>query len=102
MTWADYASTTKKAKIHLGVNVNRGIPGKVCLTDGKGDEGPLAPQLLSPGQPGIMDRNSNATVTLTSGRSKVYSLSAASRPAPSRPASKPMRSRGAARCSLMP
>ena len=57
MTWADYSSTTKKAKIHLGFAVNRGIPGKVCLTDGKGDEGPLVPQLLSPGQTGIMDRN---------------------------------------------
>jgi len=57
MTWADYSSTTKKAKIHLGFDINRGIPGKVCLTNGKGDEGSLVPQLLSPGQTGIMDRN---------------------------------------------
>lgn len=57
MTWADYSSTTKKAKIHLGFDINRGIPGKIRLTDGKGDEGPLVPQLLSPGQTGIMDRN---------------------------------------------
>jgi hypothetical protein len=57
MTWADYSSTTKKAKIHLGFDINRGIPGKVCLTDGKGDEGSLVPQLLSPGQTGVMDRN---------------------------------------------
>jgi hypothetical protein len=57
MTWADYSSTTRKAKIHLGFDVNRGIPGKVCLTDGKGDERPLVPQLLAPGQTGIMDRN---------------------------------------------
>jgi hypothetical protein len=57
MAWADYASTTKKAKIHLGFDISRGIPGKVCLTNGKGDEGPLVPQLLSPGQTGIMDRN---------------------------------------------
>jgi hypothetical protein len=57
MTWADYSSTTKKAKIHLGFDINRGIPGKVCLTDGKGDEGSRVPQLLSPGQTGIMDRN---------------------------------------------
>jgi Transposase DDE domain len=57
MTWADYSSTTKKAKIHLGFDINRGIPGKVRLTDGKGDEGPLVLQLLSPGQTGIMDRN---------------------------------------------
>jgi hypothetical protein len=57
MTWADYSSTTKKAKIHLGFDINRGIPGKVCLTDGKGDEGSRVPQLLSPGQTGILDRN---------------------------------------------
>jgi hypothetical protein len=57
MTWADYSSTTKKAKLHLGFDVNRGLPGKVCLTDGKGDEGPLVPRLLAPGQTGIMDRN---------------------------------------------
>src|SRR4030043_1183527 len=57
MAWADYSSTTKKAKIHLGFDINRGIPGKVCLTDGKGDEGSRVPQLLSPGQTGIMDRN---------------------------------------------
>ena len=57
MTWADYSGTTKKAKIHLGFNVNQGLPGKFCLTHGKGDEGPLVPQLLSPGQTGIMDRN---------------------------------------------
>ena len=57
MTWADYSSTTKKAKIHLGFDINRGIPGKVRLTDGKGDEGSLVLQLLSPGQTGIMDRN---------------------------------------------
>jgi len=57
MTWADYASTTQKAKIHLGFDINRGIPGKVCLTEGKGDEKPMVPQLLSPGQTGVMDRN---------------------------------------------
>jgi hypothetical protein len=57
MSWADYSSTTRKARIHLGFAVNRGIPGKVCLTDGKGAEGPLVPQLLAPGQTGIMDRN---------------------------------------------
>src|SRR4030043_1636734 len=57
MTWADYSSTTKKAKIHLGLDLNRGVPGKVCFTDGKGDERPLVPRLLSPGQTGVMDRN---------------------------------------------
>jgi hypothetical protein len=57
MTWADYSSTAKKAKIHLGFDINRSIPGKFCLTEGKGDERPLVPRLLSPGQTGVMDRN---------------------------------------------
>jgi hypothetical protein len=57
MTWADYSSTTRKAKMHLGFEVNRGIPGKICLTDGKGDARPLVLQLLAPGQTGIRDRN---------------------------------------------
>jgi len=48
MAWADYSSTSKKAKIHLGFDINRGIPGKICLTEGKGDEKPMVPQLLSP------------------------------------------------------
>jgi len=57
MTWADYSSNAKKAKIHLGFDINRSIPGKFCLTEGKGDERPLVPRLLSPGQTGVMDRN---------------------------------------------
>jgi hypothetical protein len=57
MAWADYSSSTQKAKIHLGFDLNRGIPGKVCLTEGKGDEKPMVPQLLAPGQTGVMDRN---------------------------------------------
>jgi hypothetical protein len=48
---------TQKAKIHLSFDLNRSIPGKLCLTDGKGDERPLVTQLLAPGQTGIMDRN---------------------------------------------
>jgi len=57
MFWADYSSTSNKAKIHLGFDINRGIPGKICLTEGKGDEKPMVPQLLAPGQTGVMDRN---------------------------------------------
>ena len=34
MAWADYSSSSKKAKIHLGFDINRGIPGKICLTEG--------------------------------------------------------------------
>lgn len=36
MAWADYRSGSKKAKTHIGFDINRGIPRKIFLTDGKG------------------------------------------------------------------
>ena len=56
MHWADYRNGSKKAKTHIGFDINRGIPRKIFLTDGKGDERPFVSQILSPGQTGIMDR----------------------------------------------
>jgi len=56
MTWADYRKGLKKAKVHLGFNLNQGIPAKIYLTDGKGAERPFVNQLLSPGQTGVGDR----------------------------------------------
>ncbi len=56
MTWADYRKGSKKAKVHLGFNLNQGIPNKIFLTTGKGAERPFVPQILSPGQTGIGDR----------------------------------------------
>ena len=56
MYWADYRKGSKKAKIHVGFNVNQGIPTKIFLTDGKGGERPFVDQILSPGQTGIGDR----------------------------------------------
>lgn len=56
MYWADYRAGAKKAKVHLGFDVNRGIPAKIFLTHGKGDERPFVSQILSPGQTGILDR----------------------------------------------
>ncbi len=56
MTWADYRKGSKKAKIHLGFNLNKGIPAKIFLTDGKGAERPFVNQILSPGQTGVGDR----------------------------------------------
>mgnify|MGYP006865017334 CR=1 FL=1 len=49
MHWADYRNGTKKAKIHLGFNVNNSIPQKIFLTDGKGDERPFVSKILSAG-----------------------------------------------------
>lgn len=56
MSWADYRKGSKKAKLHLGFNVNQGIPQKLFLTDGKTDERPFVHDILEPGQTGIMDR----------------------------------------------
>jgi len=57
MHWADYSKSQKKAKVHLGFDINRGIPRKVHLTNCKVDERPFASQLLEKGQTGVMDRN---------------------------------------------
>ena len=56
MYWADYRDGAKKAKVHLGFDLNHSIPRKIFLTDGKGDERPFVSQILAPGQTGIMDR----------------------------------------------
>ena len=56
MHWADYRDSSKKAKAHLGFDINHSIPTKIFLTDGKGDERPFVSKILSPGQTGIMDR----------------------------------------------
>ena len=56
MTWADYRKGSKKAKVHVGFNLNKAIPTKIFLTDGKGAERPFVDQILSPGQTGVGDR----------------------------------------------
>lgn len=56
MDWADYRGGAKKAKIHLGFDVNRGIPSKFHLTNGKADERPFVSQILEPGQTSVIDR----------------------------------------------
>ncbi len=56
MHWADYREGAKKAKSHIGFDVNRSIPRKIFLTDGNGGERPFVSQILEPGQTGIMDR----------------------------------------------
>jgi hypothetical protein len=38
MYWADYRDGSKKAKVHVGFDINRGIPSKIFLTDGKEGE----------------------------------------------------------------
>ena len=35
MHWADYRDSSKKAKIHIGFDINHAIPKKIFLTNGK-------------------------------------------------------------------
>ena len=56
MHWADYRDGSKKAKVHIGFDLNHSIPSRIFLTDGKADERPFASQILSPGQTGVLDR----------------------------------------------
>lgn len=56
MYWADYRKGSKKAKIHLGFDLNHGIPSKIYLTDGKGAERPFVDPITSAGQTIVTDR----------------------------------------------
>ena len=56
MHWADYRDGSKKAKAHVGFDLNHSIPIKIFLTDGKSAERPYVDQILDPGQTGVIDR----------------------------------------------
>lgn len=56
MHWADYRKKSKKAKVHLGFDLNQAIPRKIYLSDGNGAERPFVSLILSEGQTGVMDR----------------------------------------------
>lgn len=56
MVWADYRKGAKKAKVHMGLDLNRSIPRKLFLTDGNGAERPFVSQILSRGETGVLDR----------------------------------------------
>ena len=56
MLWADYRKGSKKAKVHVGFDLNRSIPMKVYLTDGNGAERAFVSKILSKDQTGVLDR----------------------------------------------
>lgn len=56
MEWADYRNGSKKAKAHVGFDINRGIPRKIYLSDGKEGERPFVDKIIDKGETGIMDR----------------------------------------------
>jgi len=56
MYWADYRKGAKKAKVHVGFNLNQSIPRKVFLTEGNGAERPFVARILSDNETGVLDR----------------------------------------------
>jgi len=56
MDWADYSSTFKKAKVHVGFDINRGIPSKIFMTDGKQVERRFVEKIIGKGETAVMDR----------------------------------------------
>jgi hypothetical protein len=56
MTWADYRKGAKKAKVHVGFNLNQSIPSKIFLTNGKEGERPFVEKIVAKGQTAVIDR----------------------------------------------
>jgi hypothetical protein len=56
MDWADYRKGVKKAKTHIGFDLNRGIPRKIFLTSGKDGERPFIDRILQKGETAVSDR----------------------------------------------
>lgn len=60
MHWAEYRTNSKKAKLHLGFDLNHGTPRKLFLTEGNGAERPFVSSIIEPGQTGVLDRGYQA------------------------------------------
>jgi hypothetical protein len=60
MHWAEYRTNSNKAKLHLGFDLNHGIPRKLFLTQGIGAERPFVSSIIEPGQTGVLDRGYQA------------------------------------------
>ena len=56
MTWADYRKGAKKAKVHMGFDMNQGIPSRIFLTKGKEGERPFVEKIVAKGETAVIDR----------------------------------------------
>lgn len=56
MHWADYRKNSKKAKAHVGFDLNNQIPHKIYLDDGNSAERPFVDQIINPGDTSVLDR----------------------------------------------
>ncbi len=72
-------SNSRKAKLHLGSNLNHGIPGKLFLTEGKEAERPFVSQLVKPGQKVVLDRGYQAHHLFDQWQDEGPTMSAASK-----------------------
>ena len=75
MYWADYCKTSKKAKVHLGFDLIKGIPCKIHLTNGKGGERPLWRKSFHLDKRVFWIEATRATNVLINGRRKASTLS---------------------------
>ncbi len=82
MHCADYRDGAKKAKTHIGFDVNRSIPRKIFLTDGNSGNALLSARSSNLVRPSSWTVATNATKILILGRLKKSTSSAASRPTP--------------------
>jgi IS4 transposase len=56
MYWADYRANNKKAKAHVGFDLNKGIPHKIYLDHGNSAERPFVEKIIDPGDTSVLDR----------------------------------------------
>ncbi len=56
MNWADYRENNKKAKAHVGFDLNNHIPHKIHLDHGNSAERPFVEQIIQPGDTSVLDR----------------------------------------------
>ena len=56
MLWADYRKGSKKAKVHVGFDLNHSIPRKVYLSEGNAGERPFVSKILSKDETAVTDR----------------------------------------------
>ena len=56
MNRAGYRKNSRKAEVHIGFDLNRGIPRKVFLTEGKGSERPFVSRIIAENETSVNDR----------------------------------------------
>ena len=89
MRWAEYSSTQRKAKAHLGFDLNYGIPRCLKMTDARARNGPLFLPSSTKERPAFWIGAMSTTSVLTPGSTKANTSSPASEKTPSEKSSNP-------------